>query len=117
MIQSGRVALVRNPKYVKDGLRSYGHFLKKFAAAPTLEGPFDLVHEVIDDGTSLLSHLRNHDHSVKTRPLLLKRDATGRAGHVGATDVQHDSEYIAPISIGTPPQVLNLQFDTGSADL
>lgn len=88
MMPSGRVTLVRNPKYTKDGLRSYGHFLKKFAAAPTLEGPFDLVHEIIDDGTSLLAHLGKHDHSVKTRPLLLRRDATGRAGHVNANDIQ-----------------------------
>jgi hypothetical protein len=103
--------------YEKDGLRSYGHFLKKFAAAPTLEGPLDLVHEIIYDGTSLLGHLDKHDHSVKTRPLLLRRDVTGRAGHVNANDIQQDSEYIAPVSIGTPPQALLLQFDTGSADL
>jgi hypothetical protein len=113
----GRVTLVRNPNYIKDGLKAYGNYLRKFAVAPTLEGPFDLVHEIFDDSTSLLSRLRKQDNSVGTRPLLLKRDVAGRTGHVDATDIQQDTEYLAPVSIGTPPQIFHLQFDTGSADL
>lgn len=49
--------------------------------------------------------------------VLMKRDSSGNSGDVPATDIQHDSEYLCPVSIGTPAQTLMLDFDTGSADL
>ncbi len=49
-----------------------------------------------------------------TAELGLERRSTGSAT---TTPEQYDSEYLTPVSIGTPAQVLNLDFDTGSSDL
>ena len=38
-------------------------------------------------------------------------------GTVAADPEQYDSEYLEAVSIGTPAQTLNLDFDTGSSDL
>lgn len=53
-----------------------------------------------------------------TQKVLKKKDPTsGETGDVTAEDQQNDSEYICPVTIGTPGKTFNLDFDTGSADL
>jgi hypothetical protein len=42
-------------------------------------------------------------------------DANGNTGKVSADDVQNDSLYLTPATIGN--QTFDLDFDTGSSDL
>ncbi|KAI0837714.1 secreted aspartic proteinase precursor [Hypoxylon sp. FL0890] len=39
------------------------------------------------------------------------------SGSAKTTSEQYDIQYLAPVQIGTPPQTLNLDFDSGSSDL
>ncbi|KAI0473219.1 secreted aspartic proteinase precursor [Xylariaceae sp. FL0804] len=46
--------------------------------------------------------------------VILKR---GQEGSASATPEQYDIQYLTPVQIGTPPQTLHLDFDSGSSDL
>ncbi|KAK9770972.1 putative Peptidase A1 domain-containing protein [Seiridium cardinale] len=54
------------------------------------------------------------EYRVAKKARLAKR---ATSGSVATTPVNDDEEYITPVSIGTPAQTLNLDFDTGSSDL
>lgn len=50
------------------------------------------------------------------RPQSVTR-SNNRTGEAAAIPELFDTEYLTPVQIGTPPQTLNLDFDTGSSDL
>ena len=53
----------------------------------------------------------------KTPPSDVAAAAATQSGTVAANPEQYDSEYLCPVTIGTPGVTLNLDFDTGSSDL
>lgn len=54
----------------------------------------------------------------KTPPAnVINAAAAVQSGTVKASPEAYDSSYLCPVSVGSPAQVLNLDFDTGSSDL
>lgn len=86
---------VRNPTYVRNGARALAKAYRKFGK-PVPE--------------SVVSALANSTSSVAKR-------AGSDQGSAKTTPEPDDVEYLTPVQIGTPAQTLNLDFDTGSADL
>ncbi|KAG0080935.1 hypothetical protein BGZ93_009641 [Podila epicladia] len=46
-----------------------------------------------------------------------RKGAAASSGRVPLVNVKHDLEYYGSVSIGTPAQVVKLDFDTGSSDI
>lgn len=91
-----RIPVVRNPAYLPHGQKSYVYALNKYGITPTQPSLFS----------------RNNAQSK-----LMKQGNDGTYGTVTADDQQNDSFYTCPVQIGTPAQTVNLDLDSGSADL
>ncbi|KPM38239.1 Endothiapepsin [Neonectria ditissima] len=86
------VAQVKNPKYNKNGPVALAKAYKKF-------------------GVPLPDALAAAVNKIKTT------HQARSEGTVTTSPTEDDSEWLTPVQIGTPPQTLSLDFDTGSSDL
>ncbi|KAG0140569.1 hypothetical protein CROQUDRAFT_53026 [Cronartium quercuum f. sp. fusiforme G11] len=55
--------------------------------------------------------------AATTKGLVLAIKADGTKHQVPAESLQHDLEYVVPVTVGTPGIQLMLDFDTGSSDM
>ncbi|CAJ2502830.1 Uu.00g102240.m01.CDS01 [Anthostomella pinea] len=116
-----KIKAVRNPNYKHHGPKSYVSVMNRYGFDPTKEGPYyhiDKVdkaeeHSLVpeDVKTALGGTVR------KQRVLVKKTSPDSEPSEVTAEDQQNDVEWLCKVQIGTPPQKMMLDFDTGSADL
>ncbi|KAL7623022.1 hypothetical protein AAE478_006701 [Parahypoxylon ruwenzoriense] len=114
-----KISVIRNTNYQRHGTKSYVHSLRRFGFQPTKPGPYFHIDRVKQHGV-LPEQLKGAMGGiVHTERVLVKRidgEDSDQTGEVTADDQQNDSMYICKIGVGTPPQTLLVDFDTGSAD-
>lgn len=121
-----RVVATVNRNHPHNGLKSYVAAMRKFGFKPTMPGPFQMglqeykrqhaatAAAKAGPGQDSIGKLPALNEAVKKTGASSSGD---QAGNVIADNQDNDSEYLCEVSIGTPAQKLQLDFDTGSADL
>lgn len=113
---ASKIKVILNPKYQRNGTKSYVHLLRKYGFDPTLEGPYVHANRVRQRGKFTTTSQTPIGGRTRIHRVLQKK-TDGKLGDVPAEDVQNDTEYLAQVGIGSPAQTLNLDFDSGSSDL
>ncbi|KAI8624216.1 eukaryotic aspartyl protease [Xylariaceae sp. FL1651] len=96
---------------------------QKFYGARKGRGSMAIARAYSKYGAPVPDDLLSYIEQILEELGLIQKPGTGNdtaaspQGEVAATPQMFDSEYLCPVQIGTPPQTLNLDFDTGSSDL
>ncbi|KAH7325226.1 aspartic peptidase domain-containing protein [Rhizoctonia solani] len=108
----------RNRKHRPHGPSAYAKSIRKYRIGATSHTPF-----FFDEIMACVWH---HKHLRKARihnnnpeevwAPLVDLDSGDGMSIVQAEDIQNDTEYACPVTIGTPGVTLTLDFDTGSSD-
>ena len=111
-----KVKAIPNPKYQRHGTKSYVSALNRYAFQPTKPGPY--FQKYANKATSAGLVRGPPPWNLTTLwEGLFRRTPDDKPAEVTAEDQQNDAEYLCEDSIGTRPQKVLLDFDTGSADL
>ncbi|KAI1127091.1 eukaryotic aspartyl protease [Nemania abortiva] len=94
---------------------------KKFYGARKGRGAMAIARAYSKYGAAIPDDLLSYIEQILEELGLLQNPSNETSaspqGEVAATPQMFDSEYLCPVQIGTPPQTLQLDFDTGSSDL
>ncbi|KAK1142592.1 hypothetical protein N8T08_007568 [Aspergillus melleus] len=110
-----KIPLVHNPHYRKSGIKSYAYLIRKYNIHPTRDGPYFIGRTIHQTGRPFTS--KPVGGRVRFHDVMQKQFSERDLHQVDADDIQNESLYFVPASVGSPPQALNLVPDTASSDL
>ncbi|QRV81402.1 aspartyl protease [Ceratobasidium sp. AG-Ba] len=133
------VRTARTAGYIRNGPKDYAKCIRKYRIAPTSLTPFFFdpkasclrryIKQQHEQNMAALSSVLGLDlggqvrlADPKRQPAAVQVPAVNQDPDDGMTvvtanDIQNDTEYACPVTIGTPGITLLLDFDTGSSDL